>query len=59
MKNFHRMNNIGTAKYTVNWHDGEKKHNDDSKFYDIKIFKNKRIMERFVAELKRDGYVEQ
>ena len=53
------MNNIGTAKYTVNWHDGEKKHNDDSKFYDIKIFKNKRIMERFVAELKRDGYVEQ
>ena len=33
---------IGTAKYVVNFHDGIKRHNDGSRFYDIRIFSNKK-----------------
>ena len=32
---------IGRAKYSISYHDGIKKHNDGSDFWDIKIFKNK------------------
>ena len=32
---------IGRVKYSINFHDGIKKHNDGSDFWDIKIFKNK------------------
>lgn len=40
MKNFSEMQNVGMAKYVVNYHDGEKKHKDGSPFYDIKILEN-------------------
>jgi hypothetical protein len=52
------MTNVGTAKYVVNHHDGIKKHNDGSDFFDVTIFKNKRKMEKFVAGLKINGYTE-
>ena len=42
MKTFNLMYNVGKAKYVVNYHNGIKKHKDDSPFYDIGIFKNKK-----------------
>ncbi len=58
MKRFNLMYGIGKAKYVVNFHDGIKKHNDGSDFFDIAIFKNKKKLNAFVAELKNTGYVE-
>ena len=47
---------IGTAKYVVNFHDGIKRHKDGSRFYDIRIFSNKKEMGKFIKELEKDGY---
>lgn len=57
-KRFHQMSNIGKAKYVVNHCDGIKTHKDGSAFYDISIFSNKRKLNRFLRELRKDGYVE-
>lgn len=58
MKRFNVMYGIGRAKYVVNFHDGIKKHDDGSDFFDIEIFKNKKKLNAFVSELKNTGYVE-
>ena len=52
------MSNIGRAKYVVNYHDGIKKHNDGSDFFDMAIFKNKKKLNAFINDLYRDGYIE-
>lgn len=52
------MSNVGRAKYVVNFHNGEKKHQDGSDFFDIAIFSNKKKMERFCKELQKQGYKE-
>lgn len=57
-KEYYVMENIGHAKYTVNFHDGVSTHKDGSEFYDIKIFKNRPSMEAFIRELERKGYKE-
>ena len=44
------MQNIGHAKYVVNFYTG-KTHPDGSEFYDIAIFSNKKKKDRFVKEL--------
>ena len=36
------MYNVGKVKYLVKYHDGKKKHEDNSRFFDIAIFKNKK-----------------
>ena len=59
MKTFHQINNVGHAKYTINFHDGKKQHNDGSPFYDIRIFKNKSKLAAFTKDLKTRGYKEQ
>lgn len=51
------MQNVGTAKYVVNYHDGIKEHKDGSEFYDIAIFRNKKKMNSFVSKLRKDGYI--
>lgn len=56
MKTFNEQSNIGKAKYVVNYHNGEKTHNDGSPFFDIAIFSNKRKKNRFVRELLRLSY---
>jgi hypothetical protein len=56
MKKFNEQQNIGTAKYVVNFHDGVKRHDDDSPFFDIAIFSNKRKKDKFVRALRRKGY---
>jgi len=44
------LNNIGKAKYVVNYYQG-KKHKDGSKFWDIAIFKSKLKMNQFIKKL--------
>ncbi len=55
---FNIQYNIGKAKYVVNYHDGHKTHADGSAFFDIAIFRNKRKLNAFVADLRRKGYSE-
>jgi len=55
-KDYYLMQNVGKSKYVVNFHDGEKTHPDGSKFYDIKILRNKKALASFIRQLKRDGY---
>ena len=58
MKTFNTMNNIGTAKYVVNYHDGVSTHKDGSPFFGIAIFRNKKKLNAFTKGLKAAGYVE-
>ena len=58
MKLYYRQDNIGTAKYTVSYHDGESKHKDGSNFYGIACFKNKKKLATFIKGLLNDGYTE-
>ena len=55
-KIYYRQDNIGTAKYTVSYHDGVKTHRDGSPFYDIAIFRNKKRMQAFINKLISEGY---
>lgn len=57
-KKFYIQQNVGTAKYLVNYYNGVKKHEDGSDFYDIAIFSNKKKLDDFVKELKSKGYIE-
>lgn len=57
LKHYYIQYGVGKAKYIVNYTDGRKKHGDGSRFYDIAIFRNKKEMEAFVRDLKKDGYV--
>jgi len=57
-KEFNIRNNIGKAKYVVNFYDGIKKHKDGSNFFDIEIFKNKKKLKTFTNMLKSDNYIE-
>lgn len=53
---YYTQDNVGKAKYTVNYHDGVKLHKDGSKFFDIAIFKNKIKKSDFITDLLRKGY---
>lgn len=55
-KDYNIMYNIGKAKYVVNYHNGVSKHNDNSKFYDIAIFKSKKDLNNFIKGLIKEGY---
>jgi hypothetical protein len=55
-KVFNEMQNIGKAKYVVNFHDGIDTHNDGSPFFGIKIFKNRTKKDNFINSLVADGY---
>jgi hypothetical protein len=56
-KEFRIWYNVGKAKYLVSFHNGENFHNDGSKFFDAKIFKNKQKMFAFTKELLKQGYL--
>ena len=58
-KTFRSQSNIGQSKYVVNFHDGKKKHNDGSDFFDMKIFNNKIDRDKFIQSLKQQGYIEE
>ena len=50
---------IGKAKYSISSHDGHKKHNDGSDFWDIQIYKNKVDLEKGIKDYKSKGFVEE
>ena len=55
-KSYNVKNNVGSSKYVINFHNGIKKHNDGSNFYDIKTFKNIPDLNNFEKELKSKGF---
>lgn len=58
MKQYRVQDKIGKARHVVSFHDGQKTHQDGSAFFDISIFSNARKRDKFINELKRDGYAE-
>ena len=58
MKTFYRLDNIGMAKYTINFHDGIQTHKDGSPFFAIAIFRNKKKLKKFTDNLISQGYKE-
>ena len=56
MQLYNQQNNIGHAKYVINFHDGQKTHADGSPFYDIAIFSNKIKLAAFTKDLEKQGY---
>jgi len=56
-KRYYQQDRVGSAKYTISYHDGKKKHKDGSDFFDIKTFKNQRDLAKFVNGLHRFGFV--
>ena len=57
-KRYYIQDNIGKAKYTVNFHNGTSTHDDGSDFFDIRILHNKRERDAFVKQLNASGYHE-
>jgi len=58
-KNYYwQLNGRRKSKYLLNFHDGVSTHKDGSEFYDLRIFSNKKKMEKFIKELSRNGYQE-
>lgn len=57
MKQFNIKYNVGKLKYIINYHDGVKKHEDGSPFFDIGIFKSKKMMDNFAKQLTNEGYI--
>lgn len=57
MKTFKVYDGIGKAKHLVSFHDGTKTNLDGSEFFDIKIFKNKVMLNKFIKELHFQGYI--
>lgn len=58
MKQYSIWYNIGKVKYAVFYHNGVKTHKDDSPFFDLRTFKNKKKLAAFVKQLQSEGYVE-
>ena len=56
MKFYYVQFNVGKAKYVLNFHDGVKTHKDGSKFYDMKIFSNKKELKKAIKQLQKEGY---
>jgi len=54
-KRYYQQDRVGSAKYTISYHDGKKKHKDGSDFFDIKIFRNKKDLAKFVNTLSKSG----
>ena len=55
-KLFDVVKNVGRAKYCVFFHDGVKVHPDGSKFFDVRIFTNKKNLKLFTDDLTKKGY---
>jgi len=53
---YYEQHNVGTAKYSVSYHDGVQTHKDGSPFYDLKIFRNRKLKEAFLRGLRARGY---
>jgi len=56
IKLYNIQERIGKAKYVINYHDGISVHKDNSPFFGIKIFKNKRDLNKCEQEFLNKGY---
>lgn len=56
MKTYYIQYNIGKVKYVVCFNDGIKTHKDNSLFFDIRCFRNKKTMKQFTDNLENDNY---
>ena len=56
-KRYYQQDRVGSAKYTISYHDGKQKHKDGSDFFGIKTFRNKKDLAKFVNTLSKSGYV--
>ena len=56
MKTYRVQSGIGKARHVVSFHDGQKRHDDGSSFFDIRICKNKRELAGFIRDLNSQGY---
>ena len=50
------MTNVGKCRYLINYHDGIKKHEDGSEFFDIAMHGNKKNHYSFIKKLIKEGY---
>lgn len=50
IKEYYISENIGKAKYVINFFDN-KFYKDGSKFFDIKVFSNKKKLNKFIKKL--------
>lgn len=57
-KDYYIQHNVGKAKYVLNYHDGEKRHEDGSRFYDVFLTNNKKELSKKIVELRKQGYTE-
>lgn len=57
-KIFYAQCSVGVVKYIVNFHDGVTTHKDGSPFFNVRFFRNKKRMLKFMKELKENGYKE-
>lgn len=57
-KQFYTRDNIGKAKYTINFHDGKDTHKDGSPFFGILIFRNKKKYNQKISQMKKEGYLQ-
>lgn len=55
-KTYRTMMNVGTVKYVVDYHDGVKTHPNGSPFYDIATFSNKKVRDKYLRNLEKQGY---
>lgn len=55
-KVYNVQQNIGRAKYVINYHGGIKKHPDGSPFFDIATFSKKKSWKSFEKQLLSEGY---
>ena len=58
IKEYYIQCGIGKCKYVVNYCDGNKRHKDGSIQHDMKIYKSKTALNKFVNKLRSEGYVE-
>jgi len=56
MKTLNTQDNIGSVKYVVNYHDGVSTHKDNSPFFNLKPFSNKKKRDLFIKSLLAQGY---
>lgn len=57
-KNYWTIDNVGSTRYVVNFHNGVDTHDDGSPFYDMRGFSNRRVRDKFIRHLREEGYVE-
>lgn len=57
-KKFMVNSQIGVTKHSISFYNGVSTYDDNSEFWNLRIFKNKRDMKKFIKQLEDKGYKE-